>query len=843
MVTVVLLVALPFAGAAVLKSMFPPERLRELAEPQLESRIDREVSLGGVMLKVFPYIAIRLEDVAVSNPPGFSSSPAMQLDALDLRLELWPLLRKEYQLSQVRLIGPILRYEVAADGSNNFTGILAEDADPAGDGTNDTRSASRFDVEDLVVTNGGVLYRNAASGRAMRAGFEGSLNLTPGERAGGTMASDGEFKLAEAMMVVQGLDTTRLPDVEVELRALFDPSDGRLAIPELSIRAAGLNLIGSGSSQVEDATRSVRIDLASDEFQIEELIAQLPTPDEPPVYEVDGHATLAIRWAGSLGGPDGDAPSLTGTATYSNVTVSTRDRGQLVSGTSGTASITPEAVNASDISGQLLGRAFQARIRVRDFDNPSIDGHLAGEFDLAQIQEYREGEPMPVTGTAAIAIDFRGPAGASEQWELAGPVRLTSVSYASPRLPAPAEIADATIRLSGGGIRGDGIPIRFGDSDVSFSFSSPGFVSYLLSDPTERGVTPPIQFTAHSNRLDASDLRRDEPAVGYSDLVKARLTGRQVDGQDPEVIARARYRLPELSEYRASGSMSIGEWINPPTNARNVSFQIDLVDGVVDVTQVRGGVYGGQLSGGLRLDMKGSQAAHEVTYDLNLTTARAGALLERWTTLGQRLTGTVNFDITGSSPLDDGFLPMPAGFSAIGSASFVEGRFEDFGVTDAVKQRFSLAPDKLSQFKDLGGPFEIRDGQFVVQNWNLGTGDISGVISGAAGLGGVLDLDLRAMLPVDAVRNSGVIQNNPALSGLLDQWSSDSDFVPVRLDVGGTMESPVLGIDADALATALREQAEGQALDQLQDAGRNLLNQLVTPSQDEPEEEPVSPEP
>ncbi|TFG65645.1 MAG: hypothetical protein E4H28_03760, partial [Gemmatimonadales bacterium] len=357
------------------------------------------------------------------------------------------------------------------------------------------------------------------------------------------------------------------------------------------------------------------------------------------------------------------------------------------------------------------------------------------------------------------------------------------------------------------------------------------------------GVAPPIQFTARSNRLASADLRLEKPAVGYSDLVKARLTGRRVGGQNPEEIALSRYRLPELSEYRASGSMSIGEWINPPTNAQNVSFQIDLADGVIDVTQVHGGVYGGQLSGGLRLDMNGSRAAHEVTYDLNLTTARAGALLERWTTLGQRLTGTVNFDITGSSPLDDGFLPMPAGFSAIGSANFVEGRFEDFGITDAVKQRFSLAPDKLSEFKDLGGPFEIRDGQFVVRNWSVGAGDITAVISGAAGLGGVLDLDLAAMLPIAAVRRSSVVQNSPALRGLLDQLSSGTAYVPVKLDVGGTLETPALGIDADALATALREQARGQALGQLQNAGRNLLNQLVTPAQDAPEQEPVSQEP
>jgi len=555
--------------------------------------------------------------------------------------------------------------------------------------------------------------------------------------------------------------------------------------------------------------RSIRLDLASSEFQIADLLAQLPTRDEPAAATADGRATLAIRWAGPLGGPGGESPSLTGTATYSELSVSSPERGRLVSGASGTLSFTPE----------------------------TIDGDVAGEVDLAQFQDTGDDEQISVSGTAAFDIDFRGPIGQTERWDIAGPIRLSNVAYESVRLPAPAEIADATIRLSGGGVRADGLLIRIGDSDLTISFSSPRFVSYMLSDPAERGVAPPIQFTVRSERLAASDFRREEPAIGYSDLVKARLTGRQVDGQDPEEIARARYRLPELSDYRASGSMTIGEWMNPPTNARDLSFRIDLADGVIELTQVEGGVYGGQLSGGLRLDMNGSQAAHEVEYDLNLTTARAGALLERWTTFGERLTGTVNFDITGSSPLDDGFLPLPAGFTAVGSANFVEGRFEDFGITDAVKQRFNLAPNKLSQFKELGGPFEIRDGRFVVQNWNIGSGDISGVISGAAGLGGVLDLDIAAMLPVEAIRASGVVQNNPALSALLDQLSAGGDYVPVKLAIGGTMESPALGIDGDALAAALRDQAQSQGLNQLQDAGRNLLEQLVAPAQEEPEQE------
>ena len=110
-------------GVVTLKLLFPPEKLQALVVPQLESRIGRDVQLASVRLKVFPRIAVRLDDLAIANPPGFSSEPALRVDALDLQVRLWPLVRKEIELGQVRLVRPTIRYEVLEDGTSNFQGF------------------------------------------------------------------------------------------------------------------------------------------------------------------------------------------------------------------------------------------------------------------------------------------------------------------------------------------------------------------------------------------------------------------------------------------------------------------------------------------------------------------------------------------------------------------------------------------------------------------------------------------------------------------------------------------------------------------------------------------------
>lgn len=821
MVALGLLLLLPFAGALALKTLFPPERLRQIAEPQLERRIARDVQLGSVSLKVFPYVAIRLGDVRIANPPeGFSAAPAVQLDALDLRLELLPLLRRDFQLSQVRLVRPLIRYEVAPDGRNNFTGLLVADSART-EGRSAEGSGSSFDIEDLVLVDGDLLYVNNPGRRALRFGVEAEFDVSPAEREGGPLASTGAFFLTEGLMVARGSDTTRLPDTDIRYRAVLDPDDGRIAVPEVTVQAAGLNITGQATSRVDEGVRSVRLDLSTDEFRIADLLAEMPEGAVSDTLDIDGRARFELRWAGALGGDPG--PQLTGSASYSNLSLRTPSRGQVLDGTGGALTFNSDMLSTPNAAGRLFGRPFEARLRVDNFAEPMVDGHLSGQFDVAKVNDFRQGEPLPVSGDAAVAVDFRGPAGELGRWTVTGPVRLTGVTYAAESLPQPATIGDATIQLTGTGIRADGLPVRIGSSQVSVTFNSQELLRHYLTEESSRSAAPLIQFNAHSSRLDVADLREDLPGVGYSDLLKARLSGTQVEGKAPEAIARERYHKPELSGYRASGSVSIGEWVNPPINASGVSFKVDLANGVIDITDVAGAVYGGLLSGDVRLDLGGAGPPFDVAYDLHIRGARAGALLERWTRLGRALSGTVDFDVDGVSPLDGAFLPLTAGFEANGTARFIEGRFEDFGLAQALTTYFNMASDRIRGFKDLGGPFEIRDGRFLVKDWAFQAGGLQGAVGGAAGLGGMLDLDLVLLVPANVLQDAPVLRNNAAVAGLLGQLTQQSGDIPVRVGVGGTMTSPSLQVNAGSLTASLREKVEAAGRGRLEQEGRGLL--------------------
>jgi hypothetical protein len=298
-------------------------------------------------------------------------------------------------------------------------------------------------------------------------------------------------------------------------------------------------------------------------------------------------------------------------------------------------------------------------------------------------------------------------------------------------------------------------------------------------------------------------------------LVAARLAGQSVDGRDPGAIARERYPLPTLPPLDARGRMQIGEFLNAPLRALNVAFNVTLQDGVLRVEELESQVYGGRLTGGLSLDLSQEEPPFALDYNLNLSAAQAGNFLSSWTRLGSVLSGVVDFDIQGSSSLDETLLPTPAALAAAGHAAFREGSFANFPLTRELANKFKVDSDYVSAFKDLGGAFKIENGAFVVEEWGYTGSDWTAGISGSAGLGGALDLQLAMELPPSTLERASLLAGGGVLGGLVSDLADSDEPFPVVLGVSGTITNPALDVDSQALQQALEQRLGDTSADML----------------------------
>ncbi len=813
-------VAFVFIGVvAALKIMFPPEKLRELVVPRLEARVGRQVELEAVRLKLFPRLAVRLEGLSVANPPEFNSEPTMEFAAVELHVRFWPLLRKQMELRQVRLLGPVFRYQVLADGTSNFEGLgpaAGSEGKASGGPTVQpdlamASAAAPFAIEDLLVREGQVFYTDGRSGRGASLSLEGRLSALPEAEARERIRSEGKLELGSIQVLVPnvGADSFPLPDTEIEYQAMADLYGDSLELVLIATKVGGVPVAGSGTVYGLRGDRSIEVTMTSSEFDIADFLAGLPEAVQPTDFEAAGLAQLVVRVSGPIG--DGAVPELDGVLDVQDARAAHVQYGRLLAEGAGQATFDAHSVSLPAFTGELLGRPFELQLAAQNLRNPVVDGRFRGNFDLARLASLRE-DPPHVEGLADVDMRFTGPAKDPGRLELVGPINLFLVSYQSPSLAVPARMDTVRLQLTGTGVAAEEVPIKMGDSDLTLSFSSDSLLRAFLSRDT--AARPLVEFTARSQRLDWSEIKADTTTVGYGQLVAARLAGRSLDGRDPGEIGRERYPLPELPPVNARGHVQIGEFLNRPTRVENVGFNVVLRDGVLGLEELDGQVFGGRLAGGLSLDLSRGEPPFALDYDLTLTAAEAGSVVGAWTRLGSVLTGVVDFRITGATPIDEGMLPAAEAIAAVGHATFSEGRFADFGVMNALAERFKVDSDVVSTFKQLGGAFRIENGAFVLDEWEYNADDWSAGISGSAGLGGTLDLRLATEMPPSMLDQASLLPGGSVLGGLVLELPED-EMLPVVVEVGGTVSDPALGIDTEALQEAMEESLEGASKDLL----------------------------
>ena len=81
---------------------------------QVEKATGRSFSIDGdINLSIFPWIGLKVEDVALGNEKGFKAKNFAAIKQLDIKVNVLPLLKKEVEINTIRLHGLNVSLEVA----------------------------------------------------------------------------------------------------------------------------------------------------------------------------------------------------------------------------------------------------------------------------------------------------------------------------------------------------------------------------------------------------------------------------------------------------------------------------------------------------------------------------------------------------------------------------------------------------------------------------------------------------------------------------------------------------------------------------------------------------------
>ncbi len=456
-----LLVALGFALTHLLDPNDYKDEIRQLARDKANLELELRGEIGW---SLFPWLGLELHDATLASLRA-PQQPFAELGMLGLSVRVMPLLRREVQMSDIRIDGLTLHLERDAKGHGNWQdigqpapgaapqpGTAAAGEAASGEAAPATAAGSapalQLDIDSLALSNARINYHDAASGQ--RYSLEG-IDLRSGAiREGasipltlkGFFASNQPLLRARAELTGQlrfdtALKRYWLEDARLQGEASGEPlanqtlrfsAQGQLLLDQaaqvaewngLKLSANQLSLLGELKARELDKTAKLEGSLSIAEFDLRAFLAGIGQP-LPPM--ADANTLQRVSLAAAL-------------------------------------SATPTSLSLSDLKLQLDDSRFSGRLAISDFSRQSLRAQLKG--DTLDLDRYLA--PPSAAEQAASASRKASVAGSQAGGNGSTPLPEQPSAHAwseEPLLPLAAlRTLDAELALSLGQLRVRQLPI------------------------------------------------------------------------------------------------------------------------------------------------------------------------------------------------------------------------------------------------------------------------------------------------------------------------------------------------------------------------------------------------
>lgn len=285
------LLAVLLGGVLSIVWLVDPDNYREELGARASAMLGREVQLQGpISLRLWPSIALNIEDVEVANPPGFEAAPALaRIGQAAVAVRLWPLLRGELDIGTVALSNAHLAMVTDRRGGSNLEGLLAdEDAYVEEYAPPDL---SRLSLGRLKLSEVVLEQLDLSSGQRTLLQLD-SLELDP-------------FRAGQAVPVslrgsVSDGQTILLDSVELDGRLQVAADLGRIALEDWRL---GLRLPQANTRVQAEGALEAEFDGAAPLVHVQRLNAQVDANGQDVRFELRQPLQLALDHgpAGELG--------------------------------------------------------------------------------------------------------------------------------------------------------------------------------------------------------------------------------------------------------------------------------------------------------------------------------------------------------------------------------------------------------------------------------------------------------------------------------------------------------------------------------------------------------------
>ena len=777
------LVAIPvvlvlFASVA-LTMLLPPALVKRIVDKQLHTALRREVRFENARLQLWPPVRLSVQKPELAEPGGFGQGVAFSAEALDLDLDLLPLLSRKIAAHRLAFEKPVVHLVLRADGTTNLDSLAAPPKPGAPPPSMD------IDVREFRIRDGQVLIDDLAASRRIALSISTRMDLSTAQ-AGQRIATSGETDITNVLFGPGS--ATRASELNQGLKALvwhlehkglFDAKQQRLAFEKLALKLGRTDLVLSGI--VDQPGPRARYDLRAKGNRVDlgDVLKWVAVADAKAVQGISGRGQLAfdlaVRGAAPPAGRAASLPKIVGVLSLKNAAFRYPGASAEVSALALTARFRPDSVDIRDLVCKVSGQPVRAQLFATRFSDPWVRFALQGDIDLAAIAPLLAAPGAKVTGRSAV--DVRGSGRTNDPGTLAldGTAVLKNVSIESKELPKRIEKVNGTVRFSPQRAEVKGLTAHAGQS----SYALDAMVTRPLALLATPGKVAPagVTFDFRSPHLDLAELLPTTPGAPFL----------------PNAAGRGRVHIERLIQGKLDVKSVAADVVLAPARLSSPAFSMLG--------------YGGTVKGDAAFDLtdtaKPAYAIHAIVEHV-----QADAMLSTWTPLRGLIQGAldsnIDFSGRGQQPED-----LKRTLTLVGLAAFSDGTIGPGPTLDAISQFVKVPALKQVKFKNLALPMRIEQGRVISDPVKLTGSYGDWVLAGSVGFDGALDYAVSVTLPPAAVE--ALNARSALAAGAL---TDDQGRMLLDLRLTGNAKSPKVAWDTRAMRDRLAGRASAALTEQ-----------------------------
>ncbi|MBV8829157.1 MAG: AsmA family protein [Acidobacteriaceae bacterium] len=833
------------------------DRYRPRVQAELEKKLDRKVTLGQLGLKLFP-LSLAVSDVTISENPAFGTNqPFATAKKLYVSVGFFSLLTGNPQVKEISLDHPQVELIRDAKGVWNVSTIggAGKTSAPSAGASN---SSNDLTLDELKITDGTVAITDQAAQRSRAVynhidvdlsgfgpnkqfgldlaahlpgngkevvEFRGKVGpLVPGNSA--LVPVNGRLSLQE--VGISGLNALvpgGIPDLndgvasgsaDISSQQQLLSAKGNLKLENAVLRGTKLNYPIEAEYDISDnrssdliQIRSGNVKLGQTSFAISgsmnagtkpaTINAHLTTRDSSitelaqlagsfgvafnPAYQVKGNVTADVTATGSA-----NDPQLSGSLAAKGLSISGGEIKQPVSVPAVSLALTPDTVRTtSPFTAQSGATSVTTAFSLQHYTTKDMsvdatlqtkDANISELLNMAKAYGIQSIQGMTGSGKLSLDVHVQGPVSDTAKLTYAGTGNISGATLSTPELTKPVNLTSANIRFAQNSAAIDNLKGSVGTTTVSGNLSASNFAA------------PQLQFALSADKIDTAELEG---------LTKAPPAPANKATSAPQKRAQPQPSL--LSKTTGSGTLAVNSLRAQDMLLTNVHANCKLDRGVIQLSPITAGVYGGSENGTITLDTR--PASPQCSVNAKLAGVDTNALLSAVSSVKNTLYGSLaadaNLAFTVASSNE-----LARTLNGTVAFNVANGELKNVNIMNEVSKLgkfLNAAPSKsgnATALKKLSGTLTIRNGVASTNNLiaSLEEGSLSG--SGSLNLA-----DQTINMHVNAILSSGTSQavGGNHIGGFMNTaLANNKGELVVPVLVTGSLAHPAFAPDVEAMA-------------------------------------------